>query len=190
MDHRQTGREDGFEGTPEEAILKAMGAYDNFGRHTVMSQRAELTKTQMDVIIGLDLFGTMSMTQMSEHLAVSKEQASRSVAPLVECGLVGRKRSPREHRVVEISLTEDGQAFNNASKREAAEDVRRRLSLLSQEDRDLLIEASRTAERLLCKLRDTEIEQEAAARADGTPSVRASALESRESAHGGQGREA
>ena len=168
MDNDRTTRDDDLAGTPEVAILKAMGAYDNFGRHTVMAQRAKLTKTQMDVVIGLDLFGTMSMTQMSEHLAASKEQASRSVAPLVEAGLVKRERSPREHRVVEmgperpesqveISLTERGKEFGRAHKQEAAESVRARLALLPKEERDQLVEASRTAERLLCKLREIEL---------------------------------
>lgn len=157
MDNNRTTRDDDLAGTPEVAILKAMGAYDNFGRHTVMAQRAKLTKTQMDVVIGLDLFGTMSMTQMSEHLAASKEQASRSVAPLVEAGLVKRERSPREHRVVEISLTERGKEFGRAHKQEAAESVRARLALLPKEERDQLVEASRTAERLLCKLREIEL---------------------------------
>lgn len=165
MEHT-TEREGDIESIPELAVLKAMGAYDNFGRHTVMSQRESLTKTQMDAVIGLDLYGSMSMTQMSEHLAVSKEQTSRAIAPLVERGVIKRERSPREHRVVEISLTERGKAFSDAHKREAAEDVRERLALLSEEDRSQLIEVSRIAERLLSKLRAADIERKRAARAD------------------------
>lgn len=166
MEHKHTEHEGDIESIPELAVLNAMGAYDNFGRHAVMSQRSGLTKTQMDAVIGLDLYGSMSMTQMSEHLAVSKEQASRAIAPLVERGVIKRERSPREHRVVVISLTERGKAFSEAHKREAAENVRERLALLSEEDRSQLIEVSRTAEQLLCKLRAADIDRNRAARTD------------------------
>ncbi len=176
---------------PEVALLKAMGAYDNFGRRTVMAQRAKLTKIQMDVIIGLDLFGTMSMTQMSDHLAVSKEQTSRSVAPLVEAGFVKRERSSREHRVVEISLTERGKRLCHEHKREAAEDVRTRLALLSKEERSQLLEASRTAERLLCKLRDIELGRtRARACEQAADSIGNGASEHERHADTAQGREA
>ena len=72
MEHT-TEREGDIESIPELAVLKAMGAYDNFGRHTVMSQRESLTKTQMDAVIGLDLYGSMSIwrSRKSRHPAPS-----------------------------------------------------------------------------------------------------------------------
>lgn len=138
---------------PEEAVLIAMGAYDNFARGIVMSNRGILTKSQVDVMLGLILFGKMNMTQVSEHLAASKEQASRAVAPLVERGLVKRTRSVQNHRVIEITLTEEGLRQFELSRSYLIEGIRNRLAHLSEKDRAALMDASRTADRILRKLR-------------------------------------
>lgn len=130
---------------PEIAILAAMGAYENFAKRIVMGNRGILTKSQADVMMGLALFGTMSMTQISEHLAVSKEQATRAVTPLVELGWVRRERNPDRRRIVEISLTEKGAESLEESSRIFAEAIRSRLEKLDEEDRQRLVEASRTA---------------------------------------------
>ena len=138
---------------PEDAIFRAMGAYDNLGRHIIMGNRGALTKSQADVLMGLLVFGTMNMTRMSEHLAVSKEQASRAVAPLVEKGYVQRKRNPDNFRAIDISLTEKGMQHITESQQHANQAMREKLSCLSDEDRATLLEASRTAEEILRKVR-------------------------------------
>lgn len=137
---------------PEEAVLFAMGAYDNFARRIVMANRGDLTKSQADLMVGLTLFGTMTMTQASEHLAVSKEQATRAVAPLVERGLVARKRNPQHRRSVEISLTPEGERYLNESKARLVEGIKAKLAQLAEDDRRMLVEASRTATRILRKI--------------------------------------
>lgn len=138
--------------TPEEAVLVAMGAYDNFARRIVMSNRGSLTKSQADVVMGLALFGKMSMTQVSEHLAASKEQATRAVAPLVERGFVKRTRNEQNYRIIEVSLTKEGMRQFEASRALLIEGIRNRLSRLSEEDRIELMKASRAAESILRKL--------------------------------------
>lgn len=138
--------------TPEAAVLFAMGAYDNFARRIVMDNRGDLTKSQANLMVGLTLFESMTMTQASEHLAVSKEQATRAVAPLVERGLVARKRNPQHRRTVEISLTPEGKRYLDESKARLIEDIKAQLSQLSEEDREMLVKASRTATRILRKI--------------------------------------
>lgn len=144
--------DEAFEAAPESAIAKAMVAYENLARHLIMSRREELTKTQADVMFGLAVFGGMNMSQMSEHLAVSREQASRAVGPLVEMGLVERSRNPEHRRLVEIALTEAGRREVVRRNAMVIEDVRGCISRLSDEDRRALIEASDTAERMIRKL--------------------------------------
>ena len=141
-----------FTVAPEEAVFMAMGAYDNLGRRIVMANRGDFTKSQADALVGLMLYGSMSMTQISEHLAVSKEQATRTIAPLVERGLVQRARNPRNLRVVDITLTAEGERLISESQKALIETLCAKLAELSPEDRATLIEASRTAERILRKL--------------------------------------
>ncbi len=131
----------------------AMGSFDGLARHLVMSHREKLTKTQIDVLMGLFIFGEMSMSEMSEYLAVSKEQATRAVAPLVDAGYVRRARKPDQRRIVEISLTEEGRRNVEKHNEIVIRDIRECLSGLSDEDRVALVEASRTAVDIIRKLR-------------------------------------
>lgn len=96
------------------------------------------------------------MSQMSEHLAVSREQTSRAVGPLVERGMVERARNPNQRRQVEIFLSEAG--CRDVVRRNALvlEDIRACVAGLSDEDRLALVEASRVAEGVMRKLWDAE----------------------------------
>ncbi len=144
--------EDAQDERPEISIIHAMEAYDNLGRHLVMENRGELTKSQVDVLMGLEVFGKMSMTEVSDHLAVSKEQATRAVAPLVERGLVKRERSVEQYRMIQVSLTKQGQHSVAHVHQILLECLLKRLDELSPSDRMQLIEASRQALAVLFKL--------------------------------------
>lgn len=155
----------------EMSVIFAMGAYDNLGRHLVMENRGELTKSQVDVLMGLKLFGKMSMTQISEHLAVSKEQASRAVGPLVEQGLVRRERSSEHYRIIEISLTDEGNRKVEDAQLSLYNRLVERLEPLSEEERELLVDSSCRALEVLVKLQRgvTESVGEAEKAADERP---------------------
>ena len=144
--------DDVLEETPEAAVFFAMGAYDNLARRSIMSNRRSLTKTQADIMVGLTIYGTMNMTQLSEHAAVSKEQATRAVAPLVERGLVRRERNPHSRRTVDITLTPEGERYLAESQNALIESIKSRLSALPEDDREKLIEASHTVAHILGKL--------------------------------------
>lgn len=134
-----------------EPIFEAMAAYENLARHVLMGARKELTKAQMDILIGLEFAGTMTMTQVAEHMAASKEQATRATAPLVEAGLVHRQRSEKSFRNIEVSLTEAGRAYLVDDKMHVKERLAQRLDSFSDEDVALLIKASKEALSVLKK---------------------------------------
>ena len=136
----------------EDVVFRAMGAYDSLARHIIMEDRGPFTKSQIDVLMILGIFGTLNMTQVSECLAASKEQASRAVAPLVERGLVKRERNSERYRVVDVSLTEAGKRFLEDERRRHAERLRERLSSVSTEDREKLVRASKAALEVLVRL--------------------------------------
>lgn len=137
---------------PEAAIFQAMAAYDNLGRHIIMEQRREMTKSQIDAIMSVHLFGSLTMTQISTHLAVSNEQASRAIGPLVERGLMQRTRRPDNQRIVEVSLTDAGREFVFNSWNEVLAALNSRLQILSARERKRLIKASQEAVDVLKQL--------------------------------------
>lgn len=132
-------------------IIAARDAFDDFCKRSLMNHRDDLTKSQVDVLIGLKFAGKMSMTQVSEHLAVSKEQATRATAPLVQRGFVKRERHKDNYRVVEVSLTDEGEQRLADGLAIVLREINGNLRSISDEDRAQLVEASRTAVEILRK---------------------------------------
>ncbi len=136
----------------EESILDAMGAFDALGRHTLMQNRDGLTKAQVDIIMRLSLCGTSSMTQIADDLAVSKEHVTRAMASLVERGLVEKCKNEENHRVVEARLTNEGDALATSIRLRSIEQLNKKLASISPEDRQLLLEVSQIASRIVRKI--------------------------------------
>lgn len=135
------------------ALVEATDAFNNMAKQVIMSHRKALTKSQMDALVGLRFADKMSMTQLAEHLAVSKEQATRATAPLVDRGLVKRERSADNYRIVEVSLTGEGWRVLEEDLAAILSEMEEHIEPLSLHDRERLIEASRVVVEVLAKLR-------------------------------------
>lgn len=136
----------------EECILDAMGAFDALGRHTLMQNRDDLTKTQVDILMRLSLCGASNMTQIANDLAISKEHVTRAVTALVGRGLVEKYRIEENHRVVEARLTDGGNALATSIRLHSIEQLNKKLASLSPEDREQLLEASQIAAFIIHKI--------------------------------------
>lgn len=135
------------------SIIEATDACNNLSKNAIMTHRNGVTKSQMDALVSLKFAGKMSMTKLAEHLAVSKEQASRAVAPLVERGLVQRARSAEHYRVVEVSLTDDGIRWLDDDLDYVLAKVNERLEPLPERDHERLAQAAATIVEILGKVR-------------------------------------
>lgn len=137
--------------TPTEcaAIVQAFLAYQSLTKQAMVRNRSTFTKSQTMALNLLSSAGTLRMSAVADHLAVSKEQASRAVGPLVECGLVERHHDARNRKVVNVSLTEAGQAVVEQLRHEYEQQLTRNLERLSDEERAELIAASKRAVELL-----------------------------------------
>ena len=71
----------------------------------------KLTKTQISVLFALIHRDSLSMTQLAQHTAISREQATRAVTPLVDLGYVERFQDPSNRKLVLVHLTDQGEAF-------------------------------------------------------------------------------
>lgn len=138
---------------PEEAVLDAMGTYEALARHALMASRGDgLTKTETDIIMRLCFCGKSSMSNLADDLAVSKEHITRSIASLVERGLVEKHRSSENFRMVKATLTEEGLKLAQTIRLASIERVRQRLDVVSEQDRETLLRASEQASAIIHKI--------------------------------------
>lgn len=59
----------------------------------------------MEILFALEALGEMSVTEIADNLAVSREQISRSVSFLVKDGFVDKQRNPERRNATIHSLT-------------------------------------------------------------------------------------
>jgi DNA-binding MarR family transcriptional regulator len=62
-------------------------------------------------MISLRRFGDLSMTRLAKLAATDRTTLTRSVDSLIADGLVGRRASPSDRRIVVVCLTEAGRAL-------------------------------------------------------------------------------
>ena len=92
------------------------------------------------------------MSNLADDLAVSKEHITRSIASLVERGLVEKHRSSENFRMVKATLTEEGLKLAQTIRLASIERVRQRLDVVSEQDRETLLRASEQASAIIHKI--------------------------------------
>ena len=112
------------------------------------------TRLQLLALLALYTYGDLTMSQISWFISASKEQATRTVAPLAAAGYVERKVPEDNRKLVIVKLTEEGKDFLLNVKRSFQECFRKHMeeSLTAEESRKLT-EALRVAIPLLNKIR-------------------------------------
>lgn len=139
-----------------EAIVEAFFLYQNIAQQILFEERCGLTKLQASALGTLLHAGSMNMTELARCLGVSKEQATRTVAPLVERGLAMRGKDEENRRLVIVSLTPQGRAFLQQQWDTSLRLLGERLSKLADDEVEELAEASGTVARLMRKVLRSE----------------------------------
>lgn len=153
------------------AIVQAFLAYQGLTKQAMVKNRSTFTKSQTMVLNLLSATDSLRMSAIAEHLAVSKEQASRAVKPLAEQGLVERHHDARDRKVVNVSLSAEGKAVVDGWHREYNEQLSRNLQRLSEGERNELVETSRRAVELLRHALDDDILAQCLGSSDGKASA-------------------
>lgn len=99
----------------------------------------------MEILFALEALGEMSVTEIADNLAVSREQISRSVSLLVKDGFVDKQRNPKRRNATIHSLTQKGSDLLLDQESKVVEDLRGRLSVLDGPEKEAFIGASRKA---------------------------------------------
>lgn len=111
-------------------------------------KRSDFTRTQRRVFLVLGRKDIINMGRLADKLDISKEQATRAVAPLVESGYIERFTDDSNRTRVLLRMTDDGRKV-----------MGRRLDHLHEELQKLLDELSdreyRDFDNALCVVSDT-----------------------------------
>ena len=97
-----------------------------------------LSVPQFRTLAFLGFHRDASMTEVAEHLGITKATSSAMVERLVGRGLVERRDDPRERRRVMLALTPEGASLLESSRERTRAFLAERLGTLAEGELDLL----------------------------------------------------
>lgn len=104
-----------------------------------LARRADLTGPQLTVVKILEIFGDLSLSELSEKIRAQNSTVTGIIDRMEREDLVTRERSKEDRRVVYIRLTQKGKELSRAIPVEPMEIFRQALETLTgPEVRDLL----------------------------------------------------
>ena len=101
-----------------------------------------ITKSQLNIFIGLFKNGNMTMSEISQYISSSKEQATRTVASLCEQGLVERYENPSNRTHVHVRFTDKGREYMKYLSQQVYFDISEKLHACLSEDEILSLRES------------------------------------------------
>ncbi|MDP4675434.1 MAG: MarR family winged helix-turn-helix transcriptional regulator [Actinomycetes bacterium] len=115
------------------------------------AERADhgLTLSQLSVLTGLQRHGSMTPGELAAHERVRPPSMTRTVAALVDLGLIERAPHPDDGRQVLLTLNEQGQVLLAADRAQREAWLARQLKELSVGDRRTLADAAVIMDRLV-----------------------------------------
>ena len=139
----------------EELVLSLLELLPNyfqyFNNFTDIKEK-QLTKTQLRILLILSAQKSLSMSQLSERLCISREQATRAVAPLAHRNLVFRSTHDTNRRQLDVGLTNSGIALLAELKAEYIRHMEVSLSRLSEEEKTLFTESLHNIIAIMAKM--------------------------------------
>ncbi|GGH31676.1 MarR family winged helix-turn-helix transcriptional regulator [Paenibacillus segetis] len=97
-----------------------------------------LSKTELLMMIMLDRYGEITMSQMAEYSNIPMSTATGIVDRLVKLGYMKRNRSEADRRIVVIALSEMGEKLVSELKKQISEYVTMIDQALTDEEKSLL----------------------------------------------------
>ncbi|MBI2243576.1 MULTISPECIES: MarR family transcriptional regulator [unclassified Nocardioides] len=130
-----------------DAFVTASRALVGLAVHSIGVGAPEVTVAQFRLLVLLAASGERTVGDVAEHLGVAQSNASRHCDRLQRLGLVARRRSRSDGRVVRVRLTDEGRALVDAVDRRRRGEVHRLLGRMTPEERSGALEAMRAFSR-------------------------------------------
>jgi DNA-binding MarR family transcriptional regulator len=158
------------EATPPEQLESAQHLRSLFGRITRLlrptetGSARELTPTRTSVLLAADRHGPIRLAEIAEREGLNPTLLSRTVANLVEAGLLERTADASDRRSAWITTTDLGSTTAAGIRLDRTAHLHSALDRLSDEDRDAIMTALPALESLVESLRAGNGEDTAAGR--------------------------
>lgn len=108
----------------------------------------------LDIIIDLkERYGRVKVSEISEALNLPRPGVTRTVGSMEEKGYLNKVSSKEDGRVTYIEVSEKGQALFEKFNKEFFEDLSQRLSDISIEEADCMIETIEKFYQVMCERR-------------------------------------
>ena len=121
-----------------------------------MKHQSSITPGGMFVLGSLKRNGTLSMSDIGKCLSMPKPHITVIVDKLIDEGYVERQSDPKDRRVVNILLTEKGLKNFEEIKLAISENLKVKLSTLSDEEQETLLIASQHVREILISILSRE----------------------------------
>lgn len=121
-----------------------------------LRNQPSITPGGMYVLGSLKRNGTQSMSDIGKCLSMPKPHVTVIVDKLIEEGYVERQSDPNDRRVVNILITEKGLVDFENIKQEISENLKIKLSKLSDEELEILADASLKVREILISILSKE----------------------------------
>ncbi|MBD8973466.1 MAG: MarR family transcriptional regulator [Clostridiales bacterium] len=128
----------------EEAILsllELLPSYFQYFNNFTELKELQITKTQLRILLILSAVPSLSMSQLADKLCISREQATRAVAPLAERQLIFRNTHDTNRRQLDVSLSNSGIRLLTELKQEYRQRFTISLASLSEAERQTFIDS-------------------------------------------------
>lgn len=109
---------------------------------------AGLSPTLHAALFTIETHGPVTASQLAEHEQVRKPTMTRTIAALLEQGLITRTPDPLDGRVTWLEVTPEGSRLLQRARRRTDEFLAKRLARLTSHERAVLDEAASILERL------------------------------------------
>ena len=116
----------------------------------------KFSRHQFYALLALGSRGDMTMGQVAESIAASREQATRVIAPLVEEGYAERFYDEANRKLVFVRLTPKGKALIRKEKKYVREQLEQRFGHLSSEELERFLECVSEIKTILKKVESGE----------------------------------
>lgn len=112
-----------------------------------------ISKTQFVILLALSMQSPLTMKQISNFVGVSKEQATRMVATIVDKGFAVRSTPETNRKHINIELTESGRTHIERVRHNLQSIIRQNMDdSLSDDEKAKLYESTKTAISLVNKM--------------------------------------
>jgi MarR family 2-MHQ and catechol resistance regulon transcriptional repressor len=121
-------------------------------KHKKMLHHNRLPHSYYHILKVLKKLGALPMSEIGRRVFISKSNMTSVIDKLVENGLAERIPDKNDRRVINIALTDKGNELLNEWRVHSNQEIKIRLSSLSDEDLEKFYESTRNMKNILDKL--------------------------------------